>query len=73
MMSEILMLAAPVAVILAFLAWLYVDDKHWEARTRAAARPVTVRPFPNGVPRYTPPLDLAEGRAARRARHGGTG
>jgi len=71
MMSELLILAAPVALILAVVLWLGWEEKHWEARSRSAQRPVNVRPFPKGLPTYEPPLDVHRGRAARRARHGG--
>jgi len=72
MMSEALILAAPVALLLVGLLWCHWDEKRWEARTRANSRPVNVRPFPHGMPTYTAPLDVHAGRAARRARHGGT-
>lgn len=72
MMSEVLMLIAPLVVLLVGLLWWHWDEKRWEARSRAISRPVNVRPFPNGLPTYARPLDVHAGRAARRARHGGT-
>lgn len=71
MLSEILILMAPVAALaVLMLVWARWDTKRWEARTQGAAR-VSVRLFPTGGPTAYPPLDTRAGRAARRARHDG--
>jgi hypothetical protein len=71
MLPDVVILAVPVLVIgvgAVIAAW---DTKRWEARCRAAARPVPVTLFPHGGPTAYPPLDTSAGRAARRARHAG--
>jgi hypothetical protein len=71
MMTDAVLLAVPVLVLgigAVLAAW---DTKRWEARCRAAARPVPVRLFPTGPEPLYPPLDTHAGRAARRARHTG--
>jgi hypothetical protein len=72
MLPDALILAVPVVLVLGggavYAAW---DTKRWEARCKAAARPVPVRLFPNGPEPLYAPLDTHAGRAARRARHTG--
>jgi hypothetical protein len=69
-LSDVLILALPILGVLlsgaGFWAW---DNRAWKARTRAAARPMAVRPFPHGVDWPAAPLDPGAGRAARKARH----
>jgi hypothetical protein len=67
-----LILAVPVVVIALVGAVFRWESKRWEARCRAAARPTAVTLFPHGPQPLYPPLDTRAGRAARRARHGGT-
>jgi hypothetical protein len=71
--DEVVMLAVPVLLVLALGAiWAAVDSRRWTARCRAASEPQPVELFPSGIEPLAPVLDVHAGRAARRARHGGT-
>lgn len=71
MLSEILVLASPVAALGLGMVLVSWDSKRWAARVRSAARPQPVR-VRTPLPPLPPVLDVQAGRAARRARHGGT-
>lgn len=68
MLSDVLILAAPVVLVLVLgVALARWDTKHWERMCRENSRPVRVALFPSGAPTLAPPLDVQAGRSARRA------
>lgn len=71
--DAVVILAVPVLLVVALGAiWAALDSRRWAARCRAASRPQPVQLFPSGTAPLAPVLDVHAGRAARRARHGGT-
>ena len=70
MLTDTLILAVPVVLVLVGIALAKWDTRRWQAKCQAASRPPPVALFPQGAPRQYPPKDTRAGRAARRAKHG---